>query len=400
MLDLSQFSPNVATGIAAIVGIVIALIAFRVGGMVLERATRRMPVIHTMVRALYNPARIAMPLLALQLVWQAAPGQVPFIENIRHLNGLLFIGSLTWLAISAINGITNGVIAQHPSDVDDNLQARRIQTQARVLSRTATLTVLVAGLAIMLMTFPGARQVGASLLASAGVIGLVAGIAAKPVFSNLIAGLQIALAQPIRIDDVLIVEGEWGRVEEITGTYVVLKIWDDRRLIIPLQWFIEKPFQNWTRTGSQLLGSVFLSVDFAMPVAPLRAELERLVPTLPEWDGRFFNLQVTDATERTMQLRILVTAGSSSLAFDLRCKVREAMIDFMQREYPQYLPTLRVHESGNDAGNASSNPYGAQAGGQLGKQFVTPQAKVDLVPDGPGASAEVGLAQSPSSPDR
>jgi small-conductance mechanosensitive channel len=380
MIDLSQFSPTVATGIAASVGIVIALVAYRIGGLLLKRATRRMPVIHAMVLALHSPARWVMPLIALQLVWQAAPDSTRYIESIRHLNGLLLIAGLTWLAISAINGITDGVIARHPADVDDNLHARRIQTQARVLSRTATLTVLVAGLAIMLMTFPGARQVGASLLASAGVVGLVAGIAAKPVFSNLIAGLQIALAQPIRIDDVLIVEGEWGRVEEITGSYVVLKIWDDRRLIIPLQWFIENPFQNWTRTGSQLLGSVFLSVDFGMPIAPLRTELERLVPTLPEWDGRFFNLQVTDATERTMQLRILVTAASSSKAFDLRCKVREAMIDFMQREYPAYLPTLRVHES------------------QVHQP--TPHPNVELAPNEPGAAAEVGVADLASSPDR
>jgi small-conductance mechanosensitive channel len=380
MFDLSHFSPTVATGIVALISIVIALVAYRIGGLLLLRATRRTPVLNAMVRALHSPARWVMPLVAMQLVWQAAPDNIRYIDSVRHLNALLLIGGLTWLVISAINGITDGVIAQHPADVDDNLHARRIQTQARVLSRTATLTALVAGLAIMLMTFPGARQVGASLLASAGVVGLVAGIAAKPVFSNLIAGLQIALAQPIRIDDVLIVEGEWGRVEEITGSYVVLKIWDDRRLIIPLQWFIENPFQNWTRTGSQLLGSVFISVDFGMPVAPLRAELERLVPTLPEWDGRFFNLQVTDATERTMQLRILVTAASSSKAFDLRCKVREAMIDFMQREYPAYLPTLRVHES-------REHP-------------PTPHANVELAPNEPGAAAEVGVATLPSSPDR
>ncbi|QEI07792.1 mechanosensitive ion channel family protein [Pigmentiphaga aceris] len=393
MLDLSQFSPTVATGIAALIGIVVALIAFRIGGLLLLRATRGMPVVHTMVLACHGPARLALPLFALQLVWQAAPNQVHFIESIRHLNGLALIGALTWLAINVINGLTDGVIARHPADVDDNLQARRIQTQARVLARTATLTALVAGLAIMLMTFPGARQVGASLLASAGVIGLIAGIAAKPVFSNLIAGLQIALAQPIRIDDVLIVQGEWGRVEEITGTYVVLKIWDDRRLIIPLQWFIENPFQNWTRTGSQLLGSVFLNVDFAMPIAPLRSELERLVPTLPEWDGRFFNLQVTDATERTMQLRILVTAGSSSKAFDLRCKVREAMIDFMQREYPQYLPTLRVYES-NTAQPEPLQPIKHEGGrGPL-------PARMDQMPDGPGASAEIGMAEVSSAPDR
>jgi small-conductance mechanosensitive channel len=209
----------------------------------------------------------------------------------------------------------------------------------------------------MMMTFPGARQVGASLLASAGVIGIVAGLAAKPVFSNLIAGLQIALAQPIRIDDVLVVEGEWGRVEEITGTFVVLRIWDDRRLILPLSYFIEKPFQNWTRHDAQLLGSVFVYADYGMPLAPLRAEVERIVKGAPEWDGRFFNLQVTDATERTMQIRVLCTAASSALAFDLRCTVREGLIAFMQREYPRFLPRMRIEgDGGRPAAAATAEP--------------------------------------------
>jgi small-conductance mechanosensitive channel len=202
--------------------------------------------------------------------------------------------------------------------------------------------VVVAGCAMGLMTFPGARQVGASLLASAGVIGIVVGLAAKPVFSNMIAGLQLALAQPIRIDDVLVVEGEWGRVEEITGTFVVVRLWDERCLILPLTYFIEKPFQNWTRSSAQLLGSVFFYVDFGMPLAPLRTELERIVRAAPEWDGRNFVLQVTDATDRAMQLRVLATATTSALAFDLRCRIREGLIDYMQRQYPQFLPRLRI----------------------------------------------------------
>jgi len=192
------------------------------------------------------------------------------------------------------------------------------------------------------MTFPSIRKLGTTLLASAGVIGLVAGIAAKPVFGNLIAGLQIALAQPIRLDDVLIIQNEWGRVEEITGTYVVLRIWDERRLIIPLQWLIENPFQNWTRTSAQILGTVFLWVDYGLPLGPLRAELDRVVHAAPEWDKRVVVLQVTDADARTMQLRILVSSRNSGLNFDLRCRVREALIDFLRREYPKYLPRTRI----------------------------------------------------------
>jgi small-conductance mechanosensitive channel len=328
--------------LAALIAVPMALLVHRIGGMVLRRLARHAPVLHVMLVNIQNPARFVLPLVALQMVWQAAPDDLRFVNSVRHLNGLLLIAAATWLAIRAVNGIADGVLAKHPHDVEDNLQARRVLTQTRVLARTAGSVLLVAGASLMLMTFPGARQVGASLLASAGVIGIVAGLAAKPVFSNLIAGLQIALAQPIRIDDVLVVEGEWGRVEEITGTFVVLRIWDDRRLILPLSYFIEKPFQNWTRSSAQLLGSVFIYADYGMPLAPLREEVERIVKSAPEWDGRFFNLRVTDATERTMQIRVLCTAASSSLAFDLRCTVREGLIEFMQREYPQFLPRLRI----------------------------------------------------------
>jgi len=193
----------------------------------------------------------------------------------------------------------------------------------------------------VLLTLPGARQFGASLLASAGMAGLVAGIAAKPVLGNFIAGLQIAFSQPIRIDDVLIVKGEWGRVEEITGTFVVVRIWDERRMIVPLQWFIENPFENWTHTSSTILGTVFLWLDFTVPVDALRQEFERVCKAAPQWDGRVCVLQVTDANERAMQVRLLVSAIDSGKAFDLRCAIREAMIAFIATQYPQALPRLR-----------------------------------------------------------
>ena len=347
--------------LAALIAIPLALLVHRIGGIVLRRVTRRTPVVLSVIEAIEAPTRFLLPLIALQVVWQGVPDTVRFIDNVRHLNGLILIAVLTWLAIKAVNGLADGVLAKNPYDIDDNLHARRVLTQTRVLARTANSMLLVAGAAMLLMTFPGARQVGASLLASAGVIGIVAGLAAKPVFSNLIAGLQIALAQPIRIDDVLVVEGEWGRVEEITGTFVVLKIWDDRRLILPLSYFIEKPFQNWTRSSSQLLGSVFIYADYGLPLAPVRAEVERLVKAAPQWDGRFFNLQVTDTTERTMQLRVLCTAASSSLAFDLRCAVREGVIDFMQREYPQFLPKMRFEDASGPQRDPAP-PSGGPAG--------------------------------------
>jgi small-conductance mechanosensitive channel len=211
-----------------------------------------------------------------------------------------------------------------------------------VLARVAMGGLLCLGLASVLMTFPTVRQLGATLLASAGVLGIVAGIAAKPVFGNLIAGLQIALAQPIRLDDVVIVEGEWGRIEEITSTYVVVRIWDERRMVVPLVWFIENPFQNWTRSSAQLIGSVFLWLDYRTPMEALRAELQRICDTDPRWDGRVCIAQVTETDNRSMQVRCLVSSGNSGDAFDLRCAVRERLIDFLQREYPQSLPVLRT----------------------------------------------------------
>jgi small-conductance mechanosensitive channel len=204
---------------------------------------------------------------------------------------------------------------------------------------------VIVGVGGALMTFPNVRQIGASLLASAGVAGLVAGIAARPVLGNLIAGLQIALSQPIRLDDVVVIQGEWGRIEEITGTYVSVRLWDQRRLIVPLQWFIENPFSNWTRSSSQIIGTVFLYVDYHMPLAPLREELARIVEDAPEWDRRVQVLQVTDGTERSMQLRALVSSLDSGLNWDLRCRVREGLLDFIQQHYPQYLPRARAEVS-------------------------------------------------------
>lgn len=328
--------------VAAAVSLLLALLVHRVSSTVVLRLTRFMPVADTAARQCRGPAQLLLPLIALQGVWQVAPDTFPLIAGVRHVNVLLLLTALTWLGLRAARGVAQGVINLHPVNVEDNLQARRIHTQTRMLARTAMFIMMLAGLALMLMTFPGARQIGASLLASAGVVGLVAGIAARPIFSNLIAGLQIALAQPFRIDDVLIIQNEWGRVEEINGTYVVLKIWDERRLIIPLQWFIENPFQNWTRKSAQITGTVFLWVDYGMPLEPLREAAQRACEAALEWDKRLCLLQVVEAGERSMQLRLLVTSSNSSLNWDLRCKVREALVDCMQRDWPQHLPLMRA----------------------------------------------------------
>lgn len=323
--------------------VVVALIAQRLLRPVVLRLAAFSPIVLAVVQRCDRPMQLLLPVAAFQVALQGLPENLQGLATVEHLNGILTIIAVTWLATAAIRGVAIGVMLLHPAEAIDNLAARRVQTQTRVLSRIASGAVLVAGLAFALMTFPRARQIGASLLASAGVAGLIAGIAARSVFSNLLAGLQIALAQPIRIDDVLIVEGEWGRVEEITATYVVLKIWDERRLIVPLGWFIEHPFQNWTRRSADILGTVLLWVDYTLPVDSVRRETRRLCEASPNWDRRVCVVQVTDSNERAMQLRILVSSAASGPNFDLRCELREGLIDFVQREFPLALPQLRAH---------------------------------------------------------
>ncbi len=328
--------------LAATVAVLLAEAVYLVGARIVGRAAGSIPAAGAVLGAVRPAARLLLPLLALSMVWQGAPAELPGLATVQRLTGLATIACVTWLLVRAVAGYGQAVIAAHPVTVADNLHARRIHTQTKVLVRTAGSVIVLAGVAMMLMTIPAVRQVGASLLASAGVIGLVAGFAARPVLGNLIAGLQIGLTQPIRIDDVVIVEGEWGVIEEITSAYVVVRIWDDRRLVVPLQHWIEHPFQNWTRRTAQLTGTVTLWADYRLPLAPLRAELQRACEASRDWDGRVALLQVVEAGERAMQLRALVTAADAGRAWNLRCHVREALIHFIQREHPDCLPRLRL----------------------------------------------------------
>jgi small-conductance mechanosensitive channel len=337
--------PWARVALVLVAALVVAIVIFNVLRFAARRMLRPGAVLAIVLQRCERPFETVLPLLALQFALMSASLGLPetvWFKALYHAVTVAVLAALTWLAIRAVSGLERAIGLRHPVDIEDNLRARQVQTQAKVLSRSAMFLIGVLGAALILMTFPKVQAFGASILASAGVAGLVVGLAARPVLGNLLAGLQIALAQPIRLDDVLIIQNEWGRVEEITGMFVVLKIWDERRLVIPLQWFIENPFQNWTRTSSQILGTVFLYVDYGLPVAPLRAELDRLVHGAPEWDKRVVVLQVTDADQRTMQLRILVSSRNSGLNFDLRCRVREGLIDFLQRNYPQHLPRLRV----------------------------------------------------------
>lgn len=237
-----------------------------------------------------------------------------------------------------------------------------METQTRFLVRGLNILIVILGLGAALTTFESVRHVGGSLLASAGVGGIILGFAARPVLGNLLAGLQIALTQPFRIDDVLYVQGEWCWVEEVTATYVVLRVWDLRRLIVPLQWFIENPFQNWSRNTADLLGTVFIRVDYGMPVSPLREEFARLLRRSPLWDRKVETVQVTDADDRTIQVRFLMSASNSTRAWDLRCAVREGLITFMQEHYPDYLPRIRARlVNGGERGEFPGHDTGAVA---------------------------------------
>jgi hypothetical protein len=267
---------------------------------------------------------------------------------LRHVLALGMIGVCAWLLINVTLAGRCVIFRRYDVTTADNLRARSMMTQVSMLLRVVWVLICLLAAACMLMTFERIRQLGISLLASAGIIGIVAGFAAQKSLGTLVAGIQLAITQPIRIDDVVVIEGEWGRIEEITLTYVVVRIWDERRLVVPITQFLEKPFQNWTRTSAQILGTVFLWTDYSVPFAELRAELQRIAENSPLWDGRVCLLQVTDAGERALQLRALVSAADSGKCWDLRCEVREKLLDYVQRHYPGALPKLRTNLKHSD----------------------------------------------------
>lgn len=350
--------PWLSTLIAASLAVTLILLLRWVGLVILRRIARSFVLATQLILRAEQPSLWLMPLLALQAVWTSAPDDLPMLQTVRHLNGMLVIATVTWLGLRCVRAVADTLEIRHPLNIEDNLNARRIQTQVRVLVRCLNVVVLIFGAGLILMSFPPVRQIGTSLLASAGLAGLAAGFAAKPVLGNLIAGLQIAISQPIRIDDVVIVEGEWGRIEEISGTYVVVKIWDERRLVVPLQYFIEKPFQNWTRSTSSLIGSVFLWVDYSVPLDALREEVQRVCTDIPHlWDGRVCVLQVTDTSEKSMQLRVLLSSADSSRSWDARCHVRERLISYINNNFPECLPQLRAEVS-TKTEHPSSEPPG------------------------------------------
>jgi small-conductance mechanosensitive channel len=337
--------------LAAALAALAALIAHGIIARIITRVVSHRPVAAAALRRARNPTRWIFVLLAVQFVLEASPPDLPFGATLRHATGLALIVCVTWFAYCTVHAIADAAALLHPSNAPDNLEARRVQTQARVLSRVVATLIIILGIASALMTFPQVRQVGTALLASAGVAGIILGFAARPMLGNAIAGIQIALTQPIRIDDVVIVEGEWGRIEEITGSYVVVAIWDERRLIVPLTYFLEKPFQNWTRNGSQISGTFELWVDYSMPVEAVRRRFLELVKADEAWDGRIANLMVTGTTERTIKLRGMVSAANAGKNFELRARLREQLVAYIRETHPEALPRQRV-----DSGDEGESP--------------------------------------------
>ena len=293
---------------------------------------------------LRRPLGLFLPLLAF---WSSLPltrldPATTAGHRLHLVVQVLALLSLGWLLLRLLDVAQDFVQGRFDLDSDDNLSARKVRTQTQFLKRLGSVIVFILIGAAVLTRFDQVREVGTTLLASAGVAGIIIGFAAQKSIANLLAGFQIAFTQPVRIDDVVIVEGEWGRIEEITLTYVVVRIWDKRRLVLPITYFVEKPFQNWTRVSADIVGSVFLYTDFLLPVEELRQELRRLLTANPLWDGEVCVLQVTDIKDRTMEIRALMGARNAGDAWDLRCYVREHLLTYVATHHPHCLPLTRA----------------------------------------------------------
>ncbi|HEX4022030.1 MAG TPA: mechanosensitive ion channel domain-containing protein [Acidobacteriaceae bacterium] len=351
MYSLEVQHHNLILGAIVVSGVILAGYAlhFLLFRFILRRGNAATPGERHVLRHFRVPARwlflTACALLALPYL--PLPQQAYIF--LHHTIQLCFIATGAWVAIACLDAVEDVLLRRYDITQEDNLSARRVHTQMRVLRRVCIIFIVVVTLGLMLYSFDNQlAKYGAGLLASAGIASLVLATAAKSSASNLLAGLQIAFTEPIRIDDQVEVEGQSGRVEEITSTYVVVRTWDFQRLIVPLNTFIDKAFQNWTRTGTAVAGKVFLYMDYSVPVRELREEFLRVLAGSPLWDGRMGVLQVSDLTDRAMELRGDVSARNTSDLWNLRCLVREELIAFVQAKYPNGLPTRRVRNENGD----------------------------------------------------
>jgi len=331
--------------VAAAILVGAAIIALVLHAALLWLARRvmgeRQSFLRTVLTATKGPTRLGLLLIALAI---ALPLTALPAETAKILSRVLTLATiclLGWVALTALHIGADLYLRRFRIDLADNLMARKHITQVHVLERVLEVVIVLLTIGFALLTFDSVRQFGVTLFASAGVAGIIAGLAARPVLSNFFAGIQLAVAQPIRIDDAVSVENESGTIEEITFSYVVVKLWDLRRMVVPLSYFIEKPFQNLTRTGGEVIGSVFFYVDHTAPVEAIRNKLSEIAGQSKLWNGKVLSLQVSDCKETTIELRALVSANSGSALWDLRCEVREKLIDYLQREYPTALPRRR-----------------------------------------------------------
>lgn len=320
------------------VALIVHAVAYR---LIVRLAGSRRPLVSMLIGRMRGVTRYGLILFMISVVIPLLP-----LEPVTaDLANKVFIAALIlligWVVLLSANISADHYVGRFQLGTPDDLMARKAVTQVEVLKRILDALIIVVAVGFALMTFDSVRQLGLSLFASAGVVGIVAGVALRSVLANFFAGLQIALTQPIRIHDVVTVEGEFGHVEELSSSYVVIRLWDLRRLVVPLSHFIEKPFHNWTRSSSRILGTVFIYTDYTVPVEAIRKKAKEIVEASGLWDRQVFNVQVTDVKENALEIRVLLSAADSSKAWDLRCEVREKLIAFMRND-PDALPRRRT----------------------------------------------------------
>ncbi|WP_025157009.1 mechanosensitive ion channel family protein [Leifsonia aquatica] len=331
--------------VACVAAVVLAIVLTAIVGTVLRAVARRRSWPELLIRNARVPFRLFLLVVVLWIaVTVALPAELPagWRQGIHHTMLILAIVTGVWFAAALVVFVEDLGLARYRLDVPDNRYARKVRTQVLILRRLTVVAAVVIGVGAVLLTFPALQAAGASILASAGVIGIIAGVAAQSSLANLFAGIQLAFSDAIRLDDVVVVEQQWGTIEEITLTSVVVHVWDDRRLVLPSTYFTTKPFENWTRQHSELLGSVEFDLDWRVSPGGMRSELNRVLAGTELWDGRTGVLQVTDAVAGWVRVRVLVTAKDAPTLFDLRCLVRERLVDWMQRYAPASLPRSRV----------------------------------------------------------
>jgi hypothetical protein len=324
--------------------------------LVVTRLGRRSPLLAALARTAHRPFRATVVAYAIQQALRSGVGEFAGRHTVLHLLVLCVIGLAAWLVGALLLVLEEFALARWRTDVADNLQARRVKTQVVMLRRVTVAGIVVVTAGVMLMTFPAVRALGAGVLASAGIISVIAALAAQSTLGNLFAGLQLAFNDAVRVDDVVVVENEWGRIEELTLTYVAVQIWDDRRLILPTSYFTTKPFQNWTRTGSAVLGTAEIDVDWSAPVEELRTELRRVCEGSELWNGNVCVLQVTEAIGGMIRLRALVSADDAGALWDLRCLVRERLVSWVWENRPGVLPRLRADTDPPAPGDGAGEP--------------------------------------------